>query len=717
MVAAGGSEPPAVVHNELTAVVGGAVVQAGVVHGGVHVHGAPVVGPPRQLPAMPAAFVGRESALAALDEALDDGAHRSSAISLIGGAGGIGKTWLALRWAHRRLERFPDGQLFVDLRGFSPKGGPVAPETAVQGFLAALGVEPGRVPPDLDGQAALFRSVTADRRVLVVLDNAVSAEQVEPLLPGGPSCAVVVTSRRILSGLVARHGARHLALDVLADDEARAALESRLGGPRLSAEPAAVTRLLALCRGLPLALAIAAGRAHTNPDLAVADLVADIDRSGTAALDDDDPTASLPAVLATSFRALTAEHRHAVRLLALAPGPDIGLTAAASLLGLPLDRTARVLRALHEASLLDHGVRGRYRMHDLIRRHTDDLPAPERDRALRRVVDHYLHTAHHADRLLYPHREPLRPARPAPGTLVPRLPAEDQAMAWFDTEHPNLLAATHTAATSGRHRVVWHLARALDTFHFRRGHRDDRVAVWRAALDAAAHLPDPAARISAHRNLGIAYAVLEHPTRAITHLDRSLALAEQHDDPVQQARTHQMLGWAWHWRGDLRRALDHAERALALHDRLDRPVPRADTLNQIGWYAAHLGDHDSAHDHLRAALPLHRRHRNPDGEATALDGLGYVDYVHGRHRDAVRHYERALALRRRLGHTYGEAEILERLGHAHAALGDRDRADRSWRVALDHYQRQRRDHDAERVRRSLTTTGHPSGAYRLGPPR
>ncbi len=693
-----------VVRNELTAVVSGAVVQAGIVHGGVHVHGAPEVGPPRQLPAMPAAFVGRAGALAALDAAWDE---HSTTISLIGGAGGIGKTWLALRWAHRRLDRFPDGQLFVDLRGFSPKGGPMAPETAIRGFLDALGVEPVRIPQDLDGQAALYRSLTADRRLLVVLDNALSAGQVEPLLPGGRSCAVVVTSRQTLGGLVARHGARHLALDVLADDEARAALELRLGGPRLDAEPAAVTRLLALCRGLPLALAIVAGRAHTNPELPVADLVADLDESGTAALDDDDPTASLPAVLATSYRALTPEHRHALRLLALAPGPDIGVTAAASLIGLPLHQAARALRTLHEASLLDHN--GRYRMHDLIRSYTNghDLPEADRAQASRRVVDHYLHTAHHADRLLYPHREPLRPTPSAPGVHAHRLRAADEAMTWFDAEHPNLLAASHTAAADGRHHVVWQLAWALDTFHYRRGHRTDRLAVWRAALDAAAHIPDPAAGISAHRNLGIAHAVLDQPRPAIAHLRRSLTLAERHDDPAQRARTHQMLGWAWQWRGDLRRALHHADRALALHDRLDQPVLRADTLNQLGWYAARLGDHAVAHAHFRAALPLHRRHLNPDGEATALDGLGYIAHVHGRHRDAVRHYEQALALRRELGHTYGEADILERLGHAHAALGDRDRADRVWGETLDRYREQGRDAEAGRVRRLLATTPRP----------
>ncbi|NUT91043.1 MAG: tetratricopeptide repeat protein [Saccharothrix sp.] len=696
--------------NEVLAVMGGTVVQAGFVEGGVHVHEPPDVLPPRQLPAMPAAFVGRARSLAALDAAVDrrgpveqDRPASETAISVIGGAGGIGKTWLALCWAHRRLDLFPDGQLFVDLQGFSPQAEPREPVTVLRGFLDALGVEPGRIPHGLDEQAALYRSLTVDRRLLVVLDNALSAAQVEPLLPGGRWCVVVVTSRRILTGLVARHGARHLDLDVLGDDEARAALELRLGPERLDAEPSAVSRLLVQCRGLPLALAITAGRAHTNPRQPLAHLVADIDDFGVAALDDDDPTASLPAVLGTSHSALTPQHRLALRLLALAPGPDIGPTAAASLIGLAPNQAVRALRALHGASLLEHSGRDRYRMHDLIRRYTNeraDEPV-ESERALRRLVDHYLHTAHHADRVLYPHREPLRPAPPAEGTHIDRLPGADQAMTWFDTEHPNLLAASHTAAAFDWHHVVWQLAWTLDTFHFRRGLRGDRLAVWKAALDAASRIADPTASISAHRNLGIAHAINDDAEQAVAHLHESLTLAERHHVVSEQARTHQMLGWAWQRRGDLRRARDHADRALVLHDRLDQPVRRADTLNQIGWYAARLGDFEDAHAHFQAALPVHGRHDNPDGEATALDGLGYIDQVGGHHRDAVHRYEQALALRRRLGHTYGEADILERLGHAHAALGNRSDAHRMWTETLTRYQQQKRDHDVERIRRLL----------------
>ncbi|WP_228122201.1 AfsR/SARP family transcriptional regulator [Saccharothrix syringae] len=652
---------------------------------------------PRQLPAPPGPFTGRVAELARLDEARTAG---TVLISAIGGAGGIGKTWLALAWAHRHADEFPDGQLFVDLRGFSPDGRPVPPEAALSGFLTALGTAPDRVPAALEDRSALFRSLVADRRVLVVLDNAATADQVVPLLPGNPACAALVTGRTRLASLIDRHGARHLNLDVLSPDEARALLAARLGDRRVAAEPDAADELIALCGRYPLALSITARQAHTRPAVPLAELAAELRDLGLEALDHD---TGLPAVLSWSLRDLTGEQRTAFALLGIAPGPDIGLPAATALTGRSPTWTRAVLRVLEDVSLVERRPGNRYAMHDLVRAYAATLapPEPQRRAALERVVDFYLHTALAADRLLDPHASPIRPDPPAPGVHPHPLPDQAAALAWLDAEHAHLLAAQHTAAAGHRHRVVWQLARALIDFHQRTGRFHDELVVWRAALDAAEHLPDPATRIRAHRNLGSAHARLGRHEEATTHLHRSLDLAERHHATTDQAATHYDLALAWGARGDDRRALDHARRAVELYRQVDRPVWEAVALNATGWYAARLGDHDTAREHCRAALALNREHHHPDGEADTLDSLGWIDHRTGRHREAVGHYHRALDLYRTLGNTYMAANTLDGLGHPHLALGEHDLAREAWREALALYREQGRDDDAERVRRQL----------------
>ncbi|WP_306749652.1 ATP-binding protein [Saccharothrix yanglingensis] len=705
----GPDEPGA--RNTASGTVAG-VVQAGVVHGDVHLHAprpaAPVV--PRQLPTAPAAFAGREAELAALDRALttapDDGDGAAVVITAIGGAGGIGKTWLALAWAHRNLHRFPDGQLFVDLRGFSPAERPTAPGDAVRGFLTALGVAPDRLPPNLAAQAALYRSLVAGRRVLVVLDNAATSEQVVPLLPGSPTCTVLVTGRTRPASLIDRHGARHLPLDVLAHAEAHALLTRRLGGPRVAAEPDAVDTLVGLCGRHPLALAITARHAATRPHVPLAEFADELRELGLAMLDHDtDPAASLPAVLSWSLRRLADGQRRVFALLGIAPGPDTDLPAATSLGGLPRTETRRVLHALEDASLLDRHPHGRYSMHDLVRAYAaglaDDLAGPARRAALDRVVDHHLHTGFAAARLLKPHRTSIRLDPPVAGARPHPLPDHAAALDWLDAHHAHLLAAQRTAAALERHAAVWQIAWTLHTFHQRRGHRHADLAAWRAAADVADHLPDPATRALAHRLLGRAHAALGQHEQAVLHLHEALAQAERHGNPAQRAHAHNALARVWERRGDDRRALEHARHALDLFRALDQPVWEAEACTAVGWCAARLGDHDTARDHHRAALALHRRHHDPEGEADALDGLGFTDHRTGRHDRAVDHHERALALYRSLGHTTAAAGVLDRLGHPHVALGHRERAREAWREALDLYRRQGRDGEAEDVRRRL----------------
>ncbi|TCO45251.1 DNA-binding SARP family transcriptional activator [Actinocrispum wychmicini] len=553
---------------------------------------------PAQLPGSPQSFAGRADELATLDERMRPGT--SVVVLAICGAGGIGKTWLALAWAHRHVERFPDGQLFVDLHGFSPAGPPKTPTVAIRAFLDALGVEPHRIPPELDGQAALYRSLVADKRMLIVLDNAASTDQVTPLLPGGSRCTVLVTSRDRLAGLTIRHGAHSLRLDALSDDESHAVLRNRLGPTRVTAEARAVAELVDSCAGFPLALGLIAGRAHSLPQLPLAEFAAELRESRMNALADADPAASLPSVLSHSCRALTDEQRLVFALLGIAPGPDIGLPAAASLVGLSPTRARAALRALESASLLNQQAHDRYSMHDLVRQYATtvahrDLTEETREAGLRRILDFYTYTAYTADRLLAPHRESIDVVPAGTHHPLADLPT---ALAWLTTEHSNLLAGQHIAATRGWHGVVSDLAWALTTFHTRRGDRQHRLAVWQAALDAAAHLPDPVARIFAHRYLGLAFADLGHHEDAIGHLRQALALAEQHPNRIHQAQTYHALVWTWGRSGDYPQAMNHATRALKLLRGLDQPAWEAIALNDAGWCAARSGDYDTARAHL-----------------------------------------------------------------------------------------------------------------------
>ncbi|MBP2326834.1 DNA-binding SARP family transcriptional activator/tetratricopeptide (TPR) repeat protein [Kibdelosporangium banguiense] len=656
---------------------------------------------PRQLPAVPVPFVGRQQHVGQLDALL----HGPVMMVAIAGAGGIGKTWLALHWAHRHAGEFPDGQLFVDLRGFSPDGQPMNPAVAVRGFLDALGVEPGRIPTDLHAQAALFRSLVAGKQMLLILDNARDSAQVLPLLPGSESCTVVVTSRTQLPGLITGRGAHHVALDVLSSNETHALLTDRLGKARITAEPTAVGELIGFCGGFPLAVSIVAGHAATRPHLPLASIAAELRDLGLGALNGTEPTASLPTVLSWSRNALDPHQAQLFALLGIAPGADISLLAAASLIGLPPTETRTVLRGLEQASLITQDARGRYCMHDLIRAYAasiaHDQPDDTRLAALRRVLDFYTCTAQTADQILFPHQVPIHLDPAAPGTHLQPLSGTPAAMAWLDTELPNLLATQHIAIACNWHRTVWQLAWTLMTFHNRRGHLHDRLAVWQAALAAADHLPEKAARTDAHRNLGRAYVGLGRYEEATGHLNHALILAEQQQDAVLQAHTHHLLARTHELQGDDQTALDHATRALSFYRSLHEPVWEAGTLNAVGWYTARIGDYTTARAHCEAALAMQRHHHNTEGAAATLDSLGWIDHRTGDHHRAIDHYTQALILFRDLGNTFQAANTLDNLAHPHLALGNTEQARLTWQEAFELYRQQGRDQDAERVQRHL----------------
>ena len=664
---------------------------------------------PRQLPLPPSPFTGRDHEVALLDKAVNPTAGTVQ-ISTISGLGGIGKTWLALHWAHRHLDQFPDGQLFVDLRGFTPGADPMAPDAAVAVFLDALGVPPNELPTDPAARTGLYRTLISDRRMLIVLDNARDTTQVTPLLPGSPTCAVLVTSRDRLPGLATAYAAQPLMLDMFDQHRARDLFVQRLGPERLAGDPDAVAGMLACCGGLPLALSIVAGQVAAQPHHALGALAVGLrdTTSRMAALDDGDPVSSVPAALSWSYTALPAEQATMFGLLGLAPGPDIGPAAAASLVGLPVARARPVLDGLTQVSLLDAAATDRWRMHDVVGRYAAEQAErdqPGRDAALHRLADFYLHTAAAGRRLLNPQLSRIEFGPITAGAQAEQLADADAALAWFEAEHACLLAIQQWALHRGWYDTVWRLAWALIPFHWRRGHIGLDVVVWRCALDATEHLDDPATQLMIHRNAGQALGRAGEHGEALRQLERSLALAEQTGNVTAQAQAHLRMAQTLALADPDERELTHARHAVRLHRRAGNPVHEASALNSAGWAATRLGRYDEARDACQAALTLFRRHHNPDGQAATLDSLGLIAFRAGRRDQALQYYQEAIDISRGIGDDYNLADVIDRLASTHLALGSPQLAVAAWHEALRLYQVQERHDDAERIRENLATTG------------
>jgi tetratricopeptide (TPR) repeat protein len=654
--------PPTDRFDELVRLLGAGPTEQGVLASArdrvAEVRRGPAAGVPRQLPADIAAFAGRRVELAALDRAV--GERSVTAVVAISGTAGVGKTALAVRWAHGAADRFPGGQLYVNLRGFHPDGRAVAPADALRGFLDAFDVPAERVPSGLDAQAALYRTLVAGRRLLVVLDNARDAEQVRPLLPGAASAAVLVTSRDRLTELVTE-GARALPLGLLTDVESYDLLAGRLDPGELAGADAVV----AACAGLPLALAIVAAHAAQRGFPLAAEL---------AELDPRDPGQEVTAVFSWSYERLDERAAGLFRLLGLHPGPQITVAAASSLLGAP---AGRPLAALARASLLVEPAPGRYALHDLLAGYAGQLAAAagdDRAAATARLVDHYPHTAYAANRVLRPERDPIELAVPAPGVAPERFD-EAGASAWFRAEHAVLLGL---AGRTDPERS-WQLAWALETYLDRGGYWADAVAVWRAALSGATG----AAAAHAYRSMSWANTRLGNHELARGDLGSALDLYVAAGDATGQAHTHNALAYLSERLGDPRGALDHAERALALYRAAGHASGEANALSNVGWFHAQLGDHAAARDHCERALAMHEKLGDRWGQAAAWDGIGYAYHHLGDHRAAEGCYRRTIALAGELGDRYGEATTWTHLGDTREAAGDRAAAREAWQRALD----------------------------------
>ncbi|MFE9744868.1 ATP-binding protein [Saccharothrix saharensis] len=648
---------------------------------------------PRQLPAHTRFFVGRGRELDLLAELLDPASGAGGGavvISAVDGAAGIGKTTLALHWAARHADRFPDGQLYVDLRGFDPSAAPVDPGEALRGFLGALGAARERLPPTVDELIGRYRGATADRRVLVVLDNAYDSEQVRPLLPSGPGCFTVVTSRRRLDGLVVREGARPLSLGVLTDADAFALLRRQLGEERVAAEPEAARDVVAHCAGLPLALAVVAARAAAHPEFPLRALAAELadERTRLDALDTGDEAVSVKAVISWSCERLTPAARRVFELLGLHPGPEVSVPAAASLAGIPVRGARACLRELSGMNLLVEHRPSRFSLHDLVHAYAREVVAErfgeaERRTALHRLLDHYLHTVKEVECVRAPYRDsdtPLDP--PLPDVVVTGAADRDDALAWLELEKTTVFGMVEHASRHGFPAHTWRLTAWLTSFCGRRGYWREALRCHRLALDSARELDDEAARLTAHRGLGRIHVVLGDFAEAEAHFEQALASARATDDRRAQANLHADLGVLHEDDGEHAEALHHAQQALEIADELGEAMLYRRTLNSVGWLHALLGDHRTALEHCRRALALHRETGDVSGEAVIWDSLGYIHHHLGNLADAVRSYDIALTMYRSIGERYDEALTLDRLGDTLAASGDHDAARRMWSEAV-----------------------------------
>jgi hypothetical protein len=462
---------------------------------------------PRQLPPAVPRFAGRGAEMAALTGLLEraPGAAGTVAISAIDGTAGIGKTALAVHWAHQVADRFPDGQLYVNLRGFGPAD-PMAPEEGLRAFLDALQVPAGQVPATEAGQQGLYRSLLARKRMLIVLDNARDPGQVRPLLPGVPGCMVLVTSRNQLTGLAAAEGAHLLTLDILTGTEAHELLADRIGAARLTAEPDSAAELIRLCARLPLALAITAARAGAHPRRTLAALAAELRdaRNRLDTLATGEQATDVRAVFSWSYNSLRAPAARMFRLLGLHPGPDITVPAAASLAGLPRGPASAALAELAGANLVTEHAPGRYAVHDLLHvyaaehAHAEDGEASCRA-AIHRMLDHYLHTCHAAAHLMQAQRGTLTLAPAQPGVTAERLADHERALAWFKAEHHVLVAIAGLAAASGFDTCAWQLPWSMATFLDWQGHWHDWAATQRIALAAVTRQDDKGAQATVRR--------------------------------------------------------------------------------------------------------------------------------------------------------------------------------------------------------------------------
>ena len=640
---------------------------------------------PRYLPADVPGFVGRESALAALTRLL---APRGGAsVAAISGTAGVGKTALAVHWAHRAAAGFPDGQLYVNLRGYD--AGPPRPAAdALAGLLRALGVAEERIPAELDERSAVFRSVLADRRVLLVLDNARDAEQVRPLLPGTPGSAVVVTSRDALAGLVARDGAARVELDLLPENEAESLLR-RLVGPRAEADPRAVHTLVAQCCRLPLALRVAAELAATRSGTPIAELATELTdlRRRLDVLDaGGDEGTAVRTVLSWSYRQLDPSAARALRMVALHPGADFDIYAAAALTRSDLVRARRMMDRLTRAYLVHPLSPERYELHDLLRGFARELGEAEDDAearhdALASLFGYYLHGASAAMDLLFPAESARRPQLGAPTAEIPPLRSPDSARAWLDGERANLIASVASAALDARLEArAIEIAAVVERYLNFGHHLTDATAVHLSALRAARRGGDKSAEATALTHLGFVEWERGRYRQAVDYQRQALVVFRSLGDQVGQARTLHRLALVERTTGHYDEARAYARQVLSLCRKRGEQLGQAKALHVLGTISLAQAQYAKAQGYLRESLALMEELSDQRSRSVTLKELGVIELRFGRLTSAAALFRQAQALCQDAGNRSGEAEALSQLGLVQLGNGRPD-------AAIEHQER------------------------------
>ncbi|MFE3250164.1 ATP-binding protein [Streptomyces sp. NPDC059209] len=671
-------------------------MQAGSVSGGIHFHGgdskeggSPEGPQPRQLPADVKGFVNRVHELDELNAIVagENGEPLVISVCVIAGTAGAGKTSLALRWAHHARARFPDGQLYVNLRGYDP-GEPVTAQEALHRFLSALGVPAQSVPQNIDAAAALYRSLLANRRMLVLLDNASTAGQVRPLLPGGPGCLVLVTSRSRLSGLAVRDGARRLTLGTLPQAEAVALLRTVTAGYRPADDLEKLTELAELCARLPLALRIAAERAASRPHLRLDDLIADL-RDESALWDalstgDDEEAEAVRTVFAWSYRALPEQAARLFRLLGMHPGPEFALQAAAALAAAPVSRTRQLLDSLVNAHLLEQMGPDRYQFHDLLRAYATDQahheePAEEREAALHRVLDWYLHSADAARSWISPDERQVTLAPPGDDVPPSAFADYDSALDWAEREHTNLLRAIRVAAGS-HDRRAWQLAVAAWTARPSSAPVGEWLAIGDMALEAARRSGDLAAEARLLTDLGRDNVRVDRLSEALECHRRALEIRRETGDPVGKATSLNLIGLVHLRRRQFTDAAERFAQAIPLFQEADSAPWAAIALSNLASAHYNAGRPAEASAVAQEALTAHRGLDNPRGEGNILRVVSCLQLEEGRPEEALLSAQQALDIALTLRDDRLEGYWLITLGDAQRSLG-------KYEDALTSYQR------------------------------